>query len=165
MAANQRSECRRRGFATAAAWAAFLVLAVAGCAGGSAGSGDIQVIAHGEEVNLTTHLAAGKHTLFDFYAAWCPPCRKLSPALERLAAKYPDRLAIRKVDIVDWTMPVATQHGVVSLPYLMLYDDKGTRTAVGDEVFVALQGLFGEAAADLSSLTGVTEAPDLPPTM
>lgn len=165
MGATNRSECPRRGFAVRAFMAALALAGAAGCGGGAVGQGDILVIAHGEEVDLTAHLAAGKHTVFDFYAAWCPPCRKLSPALERLAARHPDRLAIRKVDIVDWTMPVAAQHGVVSLPYLMLYDDRGVRTAAGDDVFVALQNLFGEAAAEVSAFAGLSETPEVPSTM
>ncbi|PYS95086.1 MAG: hypothetical protein DMF50_10195 [Acidobacteria bacterium] len=68
---------------------------------------DVKVITHGEQVDILAHLARGKYTVFDFYAVWCPPCRVLGPALERLAAKRSDRLAVRKVDIVDWTMPVA----------------------------------------------------------
>jgi thioredoxin 1 len=144
---------------------AALLVGAARCAGGAAGPGDVLVIAHGENVDLASHLAAGKHTVFDFYAAWCPPCRKLSPALERLAARHPDRLAIRKIDIVDWTMPVAAQHGVVSLPHLILYDAQGTRVAEGDNVFPALQGLFGDAAAEVSAFAGLTETPAPPATM
>ncbi len=110
---------------------------------------DIRVITHGEEVDLASHLAAGKYTLFDFYAVWCPPCRALSPALERLAARRPETLAIRKVDIVDWTMPVASQHGVESLPYLVLFDQKGARVAEGEAVFDALNRIFGDEARDV----------------
>src|SRR5882672_10775595 len=109
---------------------------------------DIKVITHGEMVDLADHLVRGKYTLFDFYAVWCPPCRALSPALERLAARRPEMLAIRKVDIVDWTMPVAAQHHVESLPYLVLFDGEGRRVAEGDGVFEALTRLFGEAARE-----------------
>jgi thiol-disulfide isomerase/thioredoxin len=107
---------------------------------------DIQVITHGQEVDLTAHLASGKYTLFDFYAVWCPPCRTLSPALERLAEHHPDTLAIRKIDIVDWTMPVAAQHRIVELPYLMLYDRSGRKVAEGENAFDELDRLFGAGA-------------------
>lgn len=122
---------------------------------------DIRVIAHGEEVDLAAHLARGKHTVVDFYAVWCPPCRVLSPALERLAARYPDDLAIRKVDIVDWTMPVAAQHGIESLPYLLLFDREGQRAASGEEVFDALDRLFGEAAREVGKITAVERQPEI----
>ena len=133
------------GFGALLAAAAFSFLLVGRDAGVAA---DVQVITHGEEVELAPHAAPGKYTVFDFYAVWCPPCRVLGPALERLAAAHPDRLAIRKVDIVDWTMPVATQHGIEELPYLVLFDPQGREAARGDEVFAVLDRLFGAAARD-----------------
>jgi thioredoxin-like negative regulator of GroEL len=128
-----------------------------GCRGG-AGTGteekppagaDVKVIAHGEEVDLAAHIAAGKTTVFDFYAPWCPPCRVLGPALERLAAAQPERLAIRKVDIVDWTTPVVAQHGIEALPHLVLYDGTGRVVADGDSVYPELERLFGDAAKEV----------------
>jgi len=123
-----------------------------------ASEADVTVITHGDEVNLTDHLVRGKYTLFDFYAVWCPPCRALSPALERLAARRPEMLALRKVDIVDWTMPVAAQHHVESLPYLVLFDGEGRRVAEGDGVFEALTRLFGEAAREVDQVSASGES-------
>ena len=120
--------------------------------------GDIAVITHGEEVDLEGHLVSGKYTVFDFYAVWCPPCRILSPALERLAEQNPGELAIRKVDIVDWTQPVAEQHGIRSLPYLILFDPEGGPVAEGDEVFAALGSAFGESAREIVELAGIGSA-------
>lgn len=110
---------------------------------------DMQIITHGQAVDLAAHLAPGKYTVVDFYASWCPPCRVLGPTLERLAAAESTRLALRKVDIVDWTMPVVDQYGIESLPHLMLYDPEGKRIANGDEVFPALLTIFGEAAHEV----------------
>jgi len=110
---------------------------------------DMQIITHGETVDLAAHLAPGKYTVIDFYAAWCPPCRVLGPTLERLAAAENSRLALRKVDIVDWTMPVVDQYGIEALPHLMLYDQEGKRIADGDEVFPALLNIFGESAREV----------------
>ena len=116
---------------------------------------DIRIITHGEEVDLEPHAVRGKYTVFDFYAAWCPPCRVLSPALEHLATAQINRLAIRKVDIVDWTMPVAAQHGIESLPFLVLYDPEGRRVAAGDQVFAMLLKVFGENAREVAEATDV----------
>ena len=116
---------------------------------------DVQVIAHGEEVDLEAHLARGKYTVIDFYAVWCPPCRKLSPALERLAGRHPDRLAVRKVDIVDWTQPVARQHGIEELPYLVLFDPEGRPAARGLEVFPVLGRVFGDEAREVLEFAGM----------
>jgi thioredoxin-like negative regulator of GroEL len=133
------------GIVLLAAAAGFSLLLVGRESGAAA---DVRVIAHGEEVDLASHAVSGKHTVFDFYAVWCPPCRVLGPALERLAASHPDRLAIRKVDIVDWTMPVAAQHGIQELPFLVLYDPQGREAARGDAVFEALDRLFGPSARE-----------------
>jgi thioredoxin-like negative regulator of GroEL len=121
----------------------------------TAPAADIRIITHGEEVDLEPHTVRGKYTVFDFYAAWCPPCRVLSPALERLATAQIDRLAIRKVDIVDWTMPVAAQHRIESLPFLVLYDPEGQRVAAGDQVFAMLLEEFGENAREVAEATDV----------
>jgi|SRR5437867_8061664 len=106
---------------------------------------DVQIIAHGERTDLAGHAVPGKYTVFDFYAVWCPPCRALSPALEKLAAHHRESLAIRKVDIVDWTMPVAEQHDIKELPYLVLFDKEGRQMAAGEKVFDELSRLFGDA--------------------
>ena len=117
------------------------------------GDADIRVIAHGERVDIQAHTVPGKYTVFDFYAVWCPPCRALSPALERLASRNTGKLAIRKVDIVDWTMPVAEQYGIEELPYLVLFDGNGRKLAVGEAVFDELDRLFGDDAHDVSRAT------------
>jgi thiol-disulfide isomerase/thioredoxin len=104
--------------------------------------GDIQVISKGRPLNLRTHLAAGKYTLFDYYADWCPPCRELSPRLEELARQH-DNLALRKIDIVSWSHPVAQQQGVTDLPFLRLYGPDGTLVAEGDAAIGELHRLFG----------------------
>ncbi len=114
---------------------------------------DIAVIAHGERVDLEAHAVAGKYTVFDFYAVWCPPCRALSPALEKLASRNTRTLALRKVDIVDWTMPVAEQYGIQELPYLVLFDTNGRKVADGEAVFDELDRLFGKDALEVDRTT------------
>jgi thiol-disulfide isomerase/thioredoxin len=117
------------------------------------GGADVRVIAHGDRVDIQAHAVLGKYTVFDFYAVWCPPCRALSPALEKLASRNTGSLAIRKVDIVDWTMPVAEQYGIEELPYLVLFDGSGRKVADGEAVFDELGRLFGDAALDVGRAT------------
>ncbi len=110
-------------------------------AGAFSSGADIRTISHGEPVNLRHHLAEGKYTLFDYYADWCPPCRELSPALEDLARRHPN-LALRKIDIVDWSHPVAAQQGVTDLPYLRLYGPDGRLIREGEATLDDLRKLF-----------------------
>src|SRR5262249_61141215 len=122
---------------------------------------DVSIITHGDRVELEAHAVHGKYTVFDFYAVWCPPCRALGPALEKLASKNPGRLAIRKVDIVDWTMPVAQQYGVEELPHLVLFGTDGRKIADGEKVFDELDRLFGKDALDVDRSTQKPSAGEL----
>jgi thiol-disulfide isomerase/thioredoxin len=101
-------------------------------------AGDVQVVARGGEVALAEHLVAGKFTLIDFYADWCPNCRRLNPIVEEIAARTP-ALAVRKINVLSWDSPVARQHGVTALPRLLLYDPQGELIAEGEGVLPALR--------------------------
>src|SRR5688572_25150679 len=82
--------------------------------------GDVQVVSKGEPVDLDAVAVKGKYTIYDFYADWCPPCRSLDVQLRQLASTHDD-VAVRKIDIVDWTTPVVKQHGVEGLPHMVVY--------------------------------------------
>jgi thiol-disulfide isomerase/thioredoxin len=101
-------------------------------------AGDVAVVARGEEVALADHLVSGKYTLIDFYADWCPNCRRLNPILEEIAGRTP-ALAIRKINVLSWDSPVARQHKVTALPRLLLYDPRGELIAEGERVLEALR--------------------------
>jgi len=58
--------------------------------------------------------------LIDFWASWCGPCKMISPVIDQLAAEYEGRVKIGKVN-VDEESDLATRHGIVSIPTLVLY--------------------------------------------
>ena len=58
--------------------------------------------------------------LLDFWASWCGPCRMIGPFVEQLAAEYSGRLKVGKVN-VDEEGDLASRHGVVSIPTLVVY--------------------------------------------
>ncbi|SFP28125.1 thioredoxin [Oscillibacter sp. PC13] len=53
--------------------------------------------------------------MVDFWAAWCGPCKMLSPAVEELAEQYGDKVLVGKVN-VDEEPDLARRFGVMSIP-------------------------------------------------
>ena len=58
----------------------------------------------------------------DFWAAWCGPCRMISPVLEELAKRHAGHLKVVKVD-VDANAGLATRFGAQSIPLLVVIKD------------------------------------------
>jgi thioredoxin 1 len=65
-------------------------------------------------------LAADGAVLVDFWAAWCPPCRMLSPLVDELAREYAGRVKVGKLD-VDQSPEVASRYGITSIPSLLVF--------------------------------------------
>ena len=57
--------------------------------------------------------------LVDLWAPWCGPCRMVSPAVERMAHKYPGRLKVTKVN-VDVAQATAQRYSAMSIPTLLM---------------------------------------------
>ena len=92
----------------------------------------------------------GKLTIFDFWATWCLPCKKLDPVLVELAKKYPDLVAIRKLDVVDWDSKAAERYltpGGFDLPHLKIFDRSGKRVLEKSSAPGKLQELIDAAKA------------------
>jgi len=83
----------------------------------------------GEDVpSLEAHAVRGKVTLFDFYAVWCAPCRKIDAHVFALLGKRDD-LALRKLNVVSWETPLAERYlkNVSELPYVVVYGKDGKK--------------------------------------
>lgn len=107
---------------------------------------DARVISRGEAVSLEQHLAAGKVTLFDFGAPWCPPCWTGAERLKQALAADPG-LAVRAIELegadadASFALPAAEQHlrFAAGLPHFVVKSAKGRTLYQGSDLEAALR--------------------------
>ncbi|HZW03591.1 MAG TPA: thioredoxin [Anaerolineaceae bacterium] len=58
--------------------------------------------------------------LVEFGAAWCGPCKRLEPEMEKLAAQWKQRIRLGKVD-VDQNVDITLKYQVMSVPTVILF--------------------------------------------
>ena len=58
--------------------------------------------------------------LVDFWAEWCPPCRALTPVLEKIAQKLEGEVLLAKVEVDD-NMHLAGRYGLRGFPTAILF--------------------------------------------
>lgn len=80
----------------------------------------------------------GKTFLVDFWAPWCPHCRKINPAYEQIAEQYAGVLEVVKVDM-DEDDKLWSELQVELIPTLRLYvDGKPVASTVAPESKAAI---------------------------
>ncbi len=90
--------------------------------------------------------------LVDFWAAWCGPCRKVAPVMDRIAEEYEGAVKVAKVN-VDAEPELAASLGISSIPTIAFFEPgERPRAIIGalpkealEEAF-GLRRFFGEAA-------------------
>lgn len=89
------------------------------------------------EVNYITEgefeekvLGSNLPVLVDFTAAWCGPCKMVSPIVEELADEWEGKAMVFKMD-VDTNQGVPIQYGIMGIPALLLFvgGDEAARVA------------------------------------
>jgi thioredoxin 1 len=81
-------------------------------------SGGAPHIASQEE--LDNAIRAESPCLIDFYSERCPPCRRLIPVIDRLAAAYEERAAVYKIN-VGRSPQLARAFQIRSIPTVLLF--------------------------------------------
>ena len=86
-------------------------------------------------------IESDKPVLAYFWAAWCGPCRLMSPSINSPAESYGDRLKIVKLE-VDPNPEMVKRYQVEGVPALRLFKNKevvsSSEGAIGKEKIQAL---------------------------
>lgn len=69
-----------------------------------------------------TILKANKPVVVDFWANWCPPCKKLGPILEKIAEDYKEKITVYKVN-VDENPTLSQTFKIEVIPTVVLFKE------------------------------------------
>ncbi len=79
------------------------------------------LIQHLTDKTFSKAVAQG-FTVVDFWAAWCAPCRELTPVMEKLAEEFKGKATFAKLNVDEFT-PLSEQYDVLSMPTLVIFKD------------------------------------------
>jgi thioredoxin 1 len=60
--------------------------------------------------------------VIDFWAAWCGPCRMISPTVEELAKEYGGKIKVMKLN-TDENPEIASRYKIMGIPTVMFFKD------------------------------------------
>lgn len=75
-----------------------------------------------EDTFKTEVIAGSKPALVEFSAPWCTYCRRIGPAMKKIAEQYEDSMLIGEVNI-DEQEALAEEYKVEVIPTLMIFKE------------------------------------------
>jgi thioredoxin 2 len=82
----------------------------------------LPLVVDADDESFADETTASVPVVVDYWAAWCGPCRMISPVLENLAKRHAGHLKVVKVD-VDANPALAARAGAQSIPLLVVMRD------------------------------------------
>lgn len=70
-------------------------------------------------IELTTSAPV---VMIEFFASWCPHCRKMMPIVDQIRKQVDNRVAIHQLDI-DANQAAADEASVESIPTFLIYNN------------------------------------------
>jgi putative thioredoxin len=134
--------------------------------GGGHGQGGDDIVKDSSTAGFTKDVLEASRqalVLVDFWAAWCGPCKQLTPILEKVVRSYAGKVRLVKIN-TDEHSAIAAQLRVQSLPTVYAFRDgrpldgfMGAQPESTVRAFVD-RLLGGEAEADLAGVIEAAEA-------
>lgn len=72
-----------------------------------------------DEKNFDSFIADEPCALVEFWAAWCGPCKMMSPVLDEIANVYDGKIAVGKINVDD-CKAIAKNYHVLNIPTVVL---------------------------------------------
>ena len=97
--------------------------------------------------NFDKAMQGDRPVLVEFWAPWCVYCRRIIPALEKIAQQNEGVLEIGKINIDD-EPKLAAQENIEVIPTLVLYrDGKALGSVVAPESKASIEAFINETLA------------------
>jgi thioredoxin 1 len=113
----------------------------------SASASAVKTIETDKDYSALIDSSGERLLMFDLYAAWCMPCRVISPVLEKIALEMKNVVSVYKID-VDNNPEIARTFGVTGIPFVVLMKNKTVvQSFIGiqsRETFVSAISKYGE---------------------
>jgi len=88
---------------------------------------------------------SGKPVMVEFWAPWCVYCRRIAPALKKVAEEYQDQVVIGQINIDD-EAALAEQERIELVPTFIIYKDgKAVGSIVAPESKAQIEEFIKEA--------------------
>lgn len=99
-----------------------------------------------DDTFATEVLGNDRPVLVDFWAEWCPPCKRLAPVVDQLAAEYAGRCDVVTIN-ADENPRTARDFGVLAMPTLAVFaGGEMVRTVVGAQPKRVLTRMLDEVS-------------------